>query len=107
MSTEATAGAAPQTQRYSVHNPPHPGVGGMHLHHLDPLTKATRGGSSPMSPPTWKCCPRVLQGLCRHLLRRGLRPPSPLQSMGPFHKPPPHPQPPSKQYIPTPPSQTQ
>src|SRR5258707_15668093 len=54
MSAEATAGATTQTQRYSVCDPPHPGVGGMHLRHLDPLTKTSRGGSSPMSPPTWK-----------------------------------------------------
>src|SRR5258707_15502575 len=54
MSAEATAGATTQTQRYSVCDPPHPGVGGMHLCHLDPLTKTSRGGSSPMSPPTWK-----------------------------------------------------
>src|SRR5258708_1545776 len=77
MSAEATAGATTRTQRYSVHNPPHPRVGGMHLCHLDPLTKTSRGGSSPTSPPAWKCCPRVLQGLHRCLLRRGLRPPPP------------------------------
>src|SRR5258707_13554465 len=35
MCAEATAGAATRTRRYSVHDPPHPGVGGMHLHHLD------------------------------------------------------------------------
>src|SRR5258708_34003857 len=81
MSTEASARAATQTQRYSVCNPRHPGVGGMHLHHLDPLTKTSRGGSSPTSPPAWKHCPRVLQGLCRCLLRRGLRPPPPSQSV--------------------------
>src|SRR5258707_13715454 len=80
MSTEAAAGAATRTWRYSVHDPPHPGVGGMHLHHLDPLTKTSRGGSSPTSPPTWKRCPRVLQGLCRHLLRRGLCPPPPCKA---------------------------
>src|SRR5258708_10418555 len=51
MSTEATAEAATQTRRYSVCNPPHPRVGGMHLHHLNPLTKTSRGGSSPTSPP--------------------------------------------------------
>src|SRR5258708_12649638 len=42
----------------------------MHLHHLDPLTKTSRGGSSPTSPPAWKHCPRVLQGLRRCLLRK-------------------------------------
>src|SRR5258708_40100134 len=76
-------------QRYSVHDPPHPGVGGMHLRHLDPLTKTSRGGSSPMSPPALKCCPRALQGLHRCLLRRGLFPPPPSQSMGPHHRAPP------------------
>src|SRR5258707_15442944 len=60
----------------------------MHLRHLDPLTKTSRGGSSPTSPPTWERCPRVLQGLCRCLLRRGLHPPPPLQSMGPCHRAP-------------------
>src|SRR5258707_14480263 len=85
MSAEATAGATTRTRRYSVCNPPHPRVGGTHLRHLNPLAKTSRGGSSPMSPP-WKRCPRVLQGLCRHLLRRGLRPPPPLQSMGPCHR---------------------
>src|SRR5258705_9728318 len=70
MSAEATAGAATRTQRYSVCNPPHPRVGGMHLHHLDPLTKTSRGGSSPTSPPAWKHCPRVCHdpqhsGACR------------------------------------------
>src|SRR5258708_7697157 len=64
-------------------------VTGTHLHHLDPLAKTSRGGSSPMSPPAWKCCPRVLQGLRRHLLRRGLHPPPPLQSVGPCHRAPP------------------
>src|SRR6266436_6392556 len=65
MSAEAAAGATTQTWRYSVCDPPHPGVGGTHLHHLDPLTKTSRGGSSPMSPPAWKHCPRALQGLRR------------------------------------------
>src|SRR5258708_3576675 len=60
MSAEAAAGAATRTQRYSVHDPPHPGVGGTHLCHLNPLTKTSRGGSSPMSPPTWKHCPSVM-----------------------------------------------
>src|SRR6266446_5396658 len=100
MSAEAAAGAATQTQRYSVRDPPHPRVGGTHLHHLDPLTKTSRGGSSPMSPPTWKCCPRVLQGLCRRLLRRGLHPPPPSQSMGPCHRAPPQCQTPQREDIP-------
>src|SRR6266481_4840706 len=81
MSAEAAARAATRTQRYSVCDPPHPRVGGTHLCHLDPLAKTSRGGSSPMSPPAWKCCPRALQGLHRHLLRRGLHPPPPLQSV--------------------------
>src|SRR5258707_5326126 len=100
MSAEATAGATTRTQRYSVCNPPHPRVGGTHLHHLNPLTKTSRGGSSPTSPPAWKHCPRALQGLHRCLLRRGLRPPPPLQSMGPCHRAPPQHQTPSREDIP-------
>src|SRR6266436_6699230 len=103
MSTEATAGAATRTWRYSVCDPPHPGVGGTHLCHLDPLTKTSRGSSSPTTPPAWKCCPRVLQGLHRHLLRRGLHPPPPLQSVGPWHRAPPQCQTPQREDIPSPP----
>src|SRR5260370_30474773 len=88
MSAEAAAGAATQTQRYSVHDPPHPRVGGMHLCHLNPLTKTSRGGSSPTSPPAWKHCPRPLQGLHRCLLTRDLHPPPPSQSVGPPHRAP-------------------
>src|SRR5260221_4251221 len=100
MSTEAGTGATTRTRRYSVCNPPHPRVGGTHLHHLNPLTKTSRGGSSPMSPLAWKCCPRALQGLCRHLLRRGLHPPPPSQSMGPCHRAPPQCQTPQREDIP-------
>src|SRR5258708_25400177 len=57
MSTEAGAGATTQTWRCSVCNPPHPGVGGMHLCHLNPLTKTSRGGSSPTSPPAGSAVP--------------------------------------------------
>src|SRR6266436_8342986 len=100
MSTEARARAATRTQRYSVCNPPHPRVGGMHLCHLNPLTKTSRGGSSPMCPPAWKCCPRVLQGLRRCLLRRGLCPPPPSQSMGPCYRAPPQCQTPQREDVP-------
>src|SRR5258708_4568427 len=58
-------------------DPSHSRMGGMHLCHLDPLAETSRGGSSPTSPSIWKCYPRVLQGLHRHLLRRGLHPPPP------------------------------
>src|SRR5258708_12433670 len=102
MSTEATAGATTQTQRYSVCNPPHPGVGGTHLCHFDPLTKTRRGGSSPTSPPAWKHCPRALQELCRCL-----RPPPPSQSMGPCHRAPPQHQTPYRHHIPPLPSSPQ
>src|SRR6266436_3292327 len=78
-----------QTGGHCLCDPSHPRMGGMHLCHLDPLTETSRGGSSPMSPPVWKCYPRALQGLHRHLLRRGLCPPPPLQSMGPHYRAPP------------------
>src|SRR5258708_16426664 len=67
MSAEARA--ITQTWRCSVCNPPYPRVGGMHLHYLNPLAEAGRGGSSPMSLSIWKCHPGPLQGLCRYLLR--------------------------------------
>src|SRR5260221_3176126 len=107
MSTEARAGATTRTQRYSVCNPPHPGVGGMHLRHLNPLAKTSRGGSSPTSPPAWKCCPRALQGLRRCLLRIALHPPPPSQSMGPCHIAPPQCQTPYREDIPPLPCQTE
>src|SRR6266436_4662311 len=107
MSAEAAAGAATRTWRYSVHDPPHPRVGGTHLCHLNPLTKTSRGGSSPTSPPTWKHRPRVLQGLRRHLLRRGLCPPPPSQSMGPCHRAPPQCQTPQREDIPPLPHQAE
>src|SRR6266446_10159670 len=100
MSAEAAAGATTQARRYSVCDPPHPRVGGTHLRHLDPLTKTSRGGSSPTSPPAWKPCPRALQGLCRCLLRRGLCPPPPLQSMGPHYRAPPRCQTPQREDVP-------
>src|SRR5260221_84229 len=84
MSAEARA--TTQTRRCSICNPPYPRVGGMHLCYLNPLTEAGRGGSSPMSLSIWKCHPRTLQGLCRHLLRESLCPPPPLQSMGSCHR---------------------
>src|SRR5258708_4048381 len=67
-------------------DPSHSGMGGMHWCHLDPLTETSRGGSSPISPSAWKHYPRVLQGFRRRLLRRGLCPPPPSQSMGPCHR---------------------
>src|SRR5258707_13470835 len=81
-------------------DPPHSGMGGMHLCHLDPLTETSRGGSSPMSPSVQKHYPRVLQGLCRCLLRRGLRPPSPSQSVGPHYRAPPQCQTPQRVDVP-------
>src|SRR5260370_41496402 len=73
----AEPGAATQTQRCSICNPPHPRVGGMHLCYFDPLTEAGRGGSSPMSLPIRKHHPGMIQGLCRCLLTGGLCPPPP------------------------------
>src|SRR5258708_3742466 len=68
---------------------PQPRVRATHLCYLNPLAEAGRGGSSPMSPSVQKCHPGTLQGLCRHLLREGLCPPPPLQSMGSCHRSPP------------------
>src|SRR5258708_27240537 len=68
---------ASQTRRGCLCDPPHPGVGGMHLHHLNPLTEIGRGGSGPMSLPFWKHHPRTLQRLCRCLLGGSLHPPPP------------------------------
>src|SRR5258707_10568125 len=65
-----------------------------------PLTETSRGGSSPMSPSVQKCYPRVLQGLHRHLLRRGLHPPPPSQSVGPCHRASPQCQTPQREDIP-------
>src|SRR5258707_225200 len=78
----------------------HSRMGGTHLCHLDPLAETSRGGSSPMSPSIQKCYPRVLQGLCRCLLRRGLHPPPPSQSVGPHHRAPPQCQTPQREDIP-------
>src|SRR5258708_40252798 len=66
-----------QTRGCCLCNPSHSGMGGMHWCHLDPLTETSRGGRSPTSPSIWKCYPRALQGLHRHLLRRGLHQPPP------------------------------
>src|SRR6266436_5045525 len=76
-------------------NPSHSRMGGTHLCHLDPLTETSRGGSSPTS-----ICPEALQGLHRCLLRRGLHPPSPSQSMGPCYRAPPQCQTPQRTDIP-------
>src|SRR5258705_12251613 len=77
-----------QTRGCHLCDPSHSGMGGMHLCHLNPLAETSRGGSSPMSPSIQKHYPRVLQGLHRNLLRRGLCPPPPLQSVGPCHRAP-------------------
>src|SRR5258708_1750606 len=76
-----------QTRGHHLCDPSHSGMGGTHLCHLNPLTETSRGGSSPTSPSIWKHHPRALQGLRRHLLRRGLHPPPPSQIMGPHYKP--------------------
>src|SRR5260221_8539576 len=89
-----------QTRGCHLCDPSHSGMGGTHLCYLDPLTETSRGGSSPMSPSTQKRYPRALQGLHRCLLRRGLRPPPPLQSMGPHYRAPPHCQTPKGEEIP-------
>src|SRR5258706_5853735 len=89
-----------QTGGHHLCDPSHSGMGGMHLRHLNPLTETSGGGSSPMSPSVQKCYPRVLQGLHRHLLRRGLHPPPPSQSMGPCHRAPPQCQTPQREDIP-------
>src|SRR5260221_5742107 len=89
-----------QTRGCHLCNPSHSRMGGMHLCHLDPLTEASRGGPSPTSPSIWKRYPRVLQGLHRRLLRRGLHPPPPSQSMGPHHRAPPRCQTPQREDVP-------
>src|SRR6266436_767575 len=89
-----------QTRGCRLCNPSHSGMGGMHLCHLNPLAETSRGGSSPTSPSVQKHYPRVLQGLCRCLLRRGLRPPPPSQSMGPCYRAPPQCQTPQREDIP-------
>src|SRR5260370_32942843 len=66
-----------QTRGCCLCNPSHSGMGGTHLCHLDPLAETSRGGSSPMGPSIQKHYPRVLQGLHRCLVRRGLFPPPP------------------------------
>src|SRR5258708_32445868 len=80
-------------------NPSHFGMGGTHLCHLDPLTETSRGGSSPTSPSVQKCHPRALQGLRRCLLRRGLHPPPPSQSIGQCYRPPPQCQTPQREEV--------
>src|SRR5260221_117905 len=75
--TSAETGAATQTRRCSICNPPHPRVGGTYLCYFNPLTEAGRGSSSPTSLPIWKHNPRMIQGFCRCLLGGGLCPPPP------------------------------
>src|SRR5258708_12019295 len=89
-----------QTRGHHLCDPSHSGMGGTHWCHLDPLTETSRGGSSPMSPSIRKHYPRALQGLCRHLLRGGLHPPPPLQSVGPSYRAPPSSQTPHRENIP-------
>src|SRR5258707_4321578 len=88
-STEVHHPSILQTRGCRLCDPSHSRMGGTHLCHLNPLTETSRGGSSPTSPSVQKCYPRALQGLCRHLLRRGLHPPPPSQSMRPHHRAPP------------------
>src|SRR5260221_5160654 len=89
-----------QTRGPHLCDPSHSRMGGMHQCHLDPLTETSRGGSSPTSPSVQKHYPRVLQGLRRCLLRRGLCPPPPSQSMGPCYRAPPQCQTPQREDIP-------
>src|SRR5258708_39288907 len=96
-----------QTRGCCLCDPSHSGMGGMHLCHLDPLTETSRGGSSPTSPSIWKHCPRALQGLHRHLLRRGLCPPPPSQSMAPHHRAPPQHHTPYREDVPPLPCQAE
>src|SRR5258707_9957720 len=86
-------------------NPSHSGMGGTHLCHLNPLAETSRGGSSPMSPSIQKHYPRALQGLCRCLLRRGLHPPPPSQSVGPHYRAPPQCQTPQRRMFPISPAE--
>src|SRR6266436_8923791 len=99
-STEVCHPSILQTRGHHLCDPSHSGMGGMHPCHLDPLTETSRGGSSPMSPSIWKHYPRLLQGLHRHLLRRGLHSPPPSQSVGPHHRAPPRCQTPQREDIP-------
>src|SRR5258708_15711448 len=89
-----------QMRGHHLCDPSHSGMGGPHLCHLDPLAETSRGGPSPTSPSVQKHYPRVLQGLCRCLLRRGLCPPPPSQSMGPHHRAPPQCQTPQREDVP-------
>src|SRR5260221_12746944 len=99
-SAEAHCPSTLQMRGHHLCDPSYSGMGGTHQCHLDPLTETSRGGSSAMSPSIQKHYPRVLQGLRRCLLRRGLCPPPPLQSIGPCHRAPPHCQPPQRQDVP-------
>src|SRR6266436_3756908 len=83
-STEVRFPSTLQTRGHHLCDPSHSRMGGTHLCHLNPLAETSRG-SSPTRPSVWKCYPRALQGLHRRLLRRGLCPPPPLQSVGPHH----------------------
>src|SRR5260221_12790677 len=99
-SAEAHCPCTLQMRGHRLCDPSHSGMGGTHQYHLDPLTETSIGGSSPKSPSVQKHYPRALQGLCRHLLRRGLHPPPPLQSMGPCYRAPPQCQTPQREDIP-------
>src|SRR5260370_15621853 len=87
-STEVHHPSILQTRGCHLCDPSHSRMGGMHWCHLDPLTETSRGGPSPMSPSIQKHYPRVLQGLCRCLLCRGLCPPPPSHSMAPCYRAP-------------------
>src|SRR5258707_14721949 len=99
-STEVRHPSILQIRGHHLCDPSHSRMGGMHQCHLNPLTETSRGGSSPTSPSVWKCYPRALQGLHRHLLRRGLCPPPPSQSMGPCYRAPPQCQTPQREVVP-------
>src|SRR5258707_495633 len=105
--TEVCPLIASQTRRGCLHDPPHPGVGGMHPHHLNPLAEIGRGGSGPTSPPIWKHHPRTLQRLCGCLLGGSLRPPSPSQGMGSCHRAPSQCQAPQREDFPPLPHRTE
>src|SRR5260221_14507473 len=104
--TEVHPLIASQTRRGCLCDPPHPGVGGTHLHHLNPLAEIGRGGSGPTTPPFQKCHPGMLQRLCRCLLRGSLCPPSPSQGMGSCHRAPPSSQAPQREDFPPLPHRT-
>src|SRR5258708_1394494 len=96
-----------QTRGGCLHNPSHPGVGGTHPGHLDPLAEIGGGGSSPMSPTIQKCHPGTLQRLHRCLLRGSLCPPSPSYGMGSCHRAPSQCQAPQREDFPPLPCRTE